>query len=427
MKRKEESASEELVVIESTIQGKPKVKDNTKKSKVIDYADVERNSSDDDCVVLDNKVSNSIKHKPVESNGGLASKGGLESKGDKPVYKQVASKGGLDSDDFLEFSSDNEIKNKVISNPLIEPKNILNPLIESNPISNTPIEPNPIPNSRIINKQVDPKVSNTVPNLISSIEPRVFNMPVVSLKPAPKPRGKPKSASAPTVQVPALQLPAIQVAPSTTQSTLSAAHLPALPLSTLPFPVKSNLPSQVISKKPKKSDKNTHDSSSLECLVDPNNLTAKYTIMFKHNSYEKTFFLNDKDPIESIYFEIFGNLPDKKLLYEGMKLSRFLNAEDVGFFPGINYISLPDNETLPCVEENCVILKIDQNTDNDIKMKLFSQCTGQDIIKYLKDQGIDINKKALIFNGERLALSRVVSSFIESEYSIDLVDEAHLS
>ena len=145
---------------------------------------------------------------------------------------------------------------------------------------------------------------------------------------------------------------------------------------------------------------------------------------FKNLSFEKHFYMNDSDPIESIYSDLFGDQEDKKLLYEGMKLSKFLNAGEAGFFPGVNYIYLPEGERLAIIEDIFIILKLDSNSDNDIRMKFLSHFDVSDILNYLSSIGIDIKNKSLILNGEKLTLNTPLKNLIENDYSLDLVDNS---
>jgi hypothetical protein len=153
---------------------------------------------------------------------------------------------------------------------------------------------------------------------------------------------------------------------------------------------------------------------------EPPAVVSKYTVRFKCESFEKDFHLNDKDPIESIYISLFGTVSDRKLLYEGMKLSRFLTAEEVGFFPGLNYINLPPNESLPFLETSYFIVKINENIENDVKIKFSNSFLISELIQNLHQLGVKTENKSFILNGERLKENNLIK--IENEYSIDLIE-----
>lgn len=151
----------------------------------------------------------------------------------------------------------------------------------------------------------------------------------------------------------------------------------------------------------------------------------KYIIRFKSGAFEKDFYMNDDDPVETLYRELFGSNTEKRLLYEDMKLSRFLLAGESGFFPGVNYVYLPENETLGMPKKMRIVLKLCDDPSNDIVVQISSDYTVSDLLHEIKEsKDIDISKKVVVFNGEALSGSQLLASILEDEYVLDVIDSS---
>ncbi|ELA41172.1 uncharacterized protein VICG_01771 [Vittaforma corneae ATCC 50505] len=130
-------------------------------------------------------------------------------------------------------------------------------------------------------------------------------------------------------------------------------------------------------------------------------ISYKYTVKFRSGAFEREFYMNDDDPVEMLYQELFGDDSEKKLLYEDMKLSRFLLAGESGFFPGVNYVYLPENELFGALKKKNIVLKFNADSNSDVVVQVGDDSTVSDILQRIKEsKGIDVEKKVLIFNGE---------------------------
>jgi len=142
----------------------------------------------------------------------------------------------------------------------------------------------------------------------------------------------------------------------------------------------------------------------------------KYTIKFKHGSFERDFKMNDDDPVETLYQELFGSDTERRLLYEDTKLSRFLLAGECGFFVGVNYIYLPEGEAMGVVKT--VVVRFSENTAEDVKVEISSEETAADLVKRICSGG----RKAVVFNGRVLGDEQVVGTAVESGDVLDIID-----
>lgn len=152
---------------------------------------------------------------------------------------------------------------------------------------------------------------------------------------------------------------------------------------------------------------------------------AKYTVVFKAGSFEKNYYLNDEDPIEFIYKDLFGEDTQRKLLYEEMKLSRMLLANECGFFPGLNYIYLPENESLDFIKKDGqVLVKFSEDPADDILIPLSNTLTRESIVRSISEAcGKDISKKVIVYNGEVVDFNNRKELPIEDGDILDIFGE----
>lgn len=149
---------------------------------------------------------------------------------------------------------------------------------------------------------------------------------------------------------------------------------------------------------------------------------AKYTIRFKAGEFERDYYMNDGDSLEIIYKSLFGDNREKRIFYEGMKLSRLLSAGECGFFPGINYIYLSDEDTLSILSHVSITIKFDDNLENDLTVALEPTDTFCSVLSRIEsEKEMDLSEKCLIYNGIVLNEQSILSDLIDGDI-IDVVD-----
>lgn len=149
---------------------------------------------------------------------------------------------------------------------------------------------------------------------------------------------------------------------------------------------------------------------------------AKYIVRFGTGDFQRDYYMNDDDPLEIIYESLFGNDRERRIFYEGMKLSRLLSVGESGFFPGINYVYLPDDETLPLPPKTSVTVKFDDNAENDLAIVLESADVVGSVLERIElEKGMDLSGKCLIYNGTVLDEQSKLGDLIEDGI-IDVVD-----
>lgn len=144
----------------------------------------------------------------------------------------------------------------------------------------------------------------------------------------------------------------------------------------------------------------------------------KYTIIFRHGPFIKEFYMNDEDPIETLYKELFGADLERKLIYEDMKLSRLLLAGECGFFPGVNYVSLPEGDTTSIVKE--IVLKFSSDAQEDVKVQICENMTVAGVLKCVRDD--KAKDKVVVLNGQLLGNDQLISNIVDGGYVLDIID-----
>lgn len=162
------------------------------------------------------------------------------------------------------------------------------------------------------------------------------------------------------------------------------------------------------------------EDTKADLKEDASTMNSKYVIKFKSGSYEKIFYKNDKDTVESIYKDIFGGDQTRKLLYEDMKLSRFFTVEEAGFFPGINYITAENDAQFEELSNINLTLKIGDNPENDLKISHSRFESVKNLFNHLKDQAN--NQYCLINNGEILKNEDVIDDCCDDGDCVDVVN-----
>ena len=116
---------------------------------------------------------------------------------------------------------------------------------------------------------------------------------------------------------------------------------------------------------------------------------------------------------------------DGRLFSDGFKLSKFLTVKESGFFPGINYITLSDEDedSLKSLYEITVQLSENQEENNVMKFSCFQKIS--EIVEKVKEKnGIVDNFLSASFNGFLLNDNAVIDHVVESCDVIDLVSVA---
>lgn len=179
----------------------------------------------------------------------------------------------------------------------------------------------------------------------------------------------------------------------------------------------------------------THDVAPTKAMLSPSSTStgaaqlkdAKYIVRFKMGSFERDYYMNDDDPLESIYENLFGSDEERRIFYEGMKLSRLLSAGESGFFPGINYIYLSDDDAHSLLPKASAVIKIDENTENDLVIALEPTDMLDSILKRIEDRGVDLTERLLVYNGIVLDKQTGLDSLIRDGGVIDVVDCSSIS
>lgn len=360
MARTERSSSEELMVVESSVKGKRKssVKKKVKRG-VIDYADVQKSTSEEDCLIIDD---NSIKNNKPSLESANSNYKNIKS---HSPNSKMSNTSNFVQNDILKHS-----KSTLSSNDIV--KNHIN--MESHEQK----------------KSLSKKSSVAIENIALTSQVSSNNISSISESSIPLINSFKNESSVPE------------------ENNSKVVDLKNSSLVINKLQNTSNEKEQLL-------------EHSINLSKDQN--SYKYTLRFKNGTYEKDFHLNDNDPIELVYSELFGHERDGKILYEGMKLSRFLNVGEAGFFPGLNYIYLPHDEKLPHVEETFIKIKIDSNPDNDIDLKIYPYFIVSDLYSHLNILGIETKGKIFILNGEKLTQNMALRSLLENEYTIDFIDE----
>lgn len=195
----------------------------------------------------------------------------------------------------------------------------------------------------------------------------------------------------------------------------------------VPEPFKKTKTTNSYNKKSK-----TATTTKVDTILTSNNITqldatknilpdinAKYIIKFKSGDFEKIFYKNDNDLVESIYQELFGNDETKKLYCEDSKLSKFFTIEEAGFFPGVNYITTDSDEYFEKIKNINLTLKVGENIENDIKITLFKLEKVEKLFLFL--QNYDKNDFYLINNGSILKNDDLLKDCCDEEDCIDVV------
>lgn len=153
------------------------------------------------------------------------------------------------------------------------------------------------------------------------------------------------------------------------------------------------------------------------------NDNSKYILWLKVGTCNKTFALNGSDSLEIVYRELFGDNMEGKLYFEEMKLSRFLTVEESGFFPGVNYISMKDDESFLETENIDISVKLDENMENDLKVSCLGPERVNDLIgKIVASSGIDLSVKKLVSNGVVLPGDALIADCFTSGDCVDVID-----
>lgn len=357
MGRQEQNSSEELMIVESSVKGKKKQQRKKPiKKGVIDYADLQMSSEEEDCLIV-NPENN------LRENNQTLNKAVILSDNQRVEIPKNSTSQNL-SESIVQDKNEASIK----ENSKDSPPNTTKPLAEfQNSLS---VSKNTVKNTKATNSTTSSSVKlNKKIKVNNNQDDSKFNQTNFDL-----PRQKEKNSSV-------------------------------------------NLDSQ--------------DKISREMIAQKHSelqsteaKSTKYILRFRNFSFEKDFYLNDNDPLESVYSELFGEDKDKKIIYEGMKLSRFLNAGEAGFFPGLNYIYLPADEKLASPEESFITVKFDPNPDNDVKLKFLANFIAADLYNQLNSMGINTKDRSFVLNGEKLTPNTSLQKILENEYSLDLIDNS---
>ncbi|KAM0680630.1 hypothetical protein GINT2_001318 [Glugoides intestinalis] len=188
-----------------------------------------------------------------------------------------------------------------------------------------------------------------------------------------------------------------------------------------------------------KEEEKLPNCSVLKCLInqkeDNHPINAeekaefKYTIKCKTGDLEQIFYLNDNDPVEILYNSLLGADSEKKLYYEDMKLSKFLLASEAGFFPGVNYIYLPENEESENQQkEKFAVIKFNENTEFDMKYSFGENETGKDLFEFIKNEKkIETVNKVILYNGIPIDCSLLLGKIIENGAILDVFNSSDIS
>jgi len=153
------------------------------------------------------------------------------------------------------------------------------------------------------------------------------------------------------------------------------------------------------------------------------NDSNEYILRLKTGTRDKTFALNGSDSMEIVYCDLFGDNMEGKLYFEEMKLSRFLTVEESGFFPGVNYIFMKDDESFLGTGNIDISVKFDENVENDLKVNCLGPERVNDLIrKIVASSNIDLSVKKLVLNGVVLPGDALIADYFASGECVDVID-----
>ncbi|OQS54210.1 hypothetical protein EHP00_853 [Ecytonucleospora hepatopenaei] len=139
--------------------------------------------------------------------------------------------------------------------------------------------------------------------------------------------------------------------------------------------------------------------------------TGKYRCLVQGEEYEKIFFLDDDDKIESLYASVFEPNQHGKLYYEGVLLLRSLSAKECGLFEGTNLIEIEEGKVAR--QQDVFLIKINKidGTCTELKMN-----ANEKISEYIK---ID---RCYVKNGVFIDPDMKVESILMDGEVIDEID-----
>jgi len=149
--------------------------------------------------------------------------------------------------------------------------------------------------------------------------------------------------------------------------------------------------------------------------------TKKYNLMVMKDDQEMRFELDSGDAMEDVYNSLFEEQKECSILYEGIKISRYLNASECGFLPGTNYLTISDKSKRREID---LVFTIQVSEDENENMKYSPTAieTFSDISsKIKKEKKLEEKTAKFVFNGITMDDSWLIKDHVKANDVIDVV------
>ncbi|KAI5172486.1 hypothetical protein PAEPH01_1762 [Pancytospora epiphaga] len=145
-------------------------------------------------------------------------------------------------------------------------------------------------------------------------------------------------------------------------------------------------------------------------------------VIFKYNDATvKEWMIGLDDGLDRVFRDLFGDDIQRKLYCEGKKVSRNLTARENGFFAGINYVMLDEEDKLPFKIPAGITIQVETDASKNICVPAAEVETVRNLIDRVKKEIGNTDEYCLIFNGLLLDDTAKIAGTIEDGDVLDAV------